>query len=101
MTPSCAATYTPAIMKRRAEFTERTARLRDYLPPDDRRTLKRLVDRVTEDPYGPSTYLAFTNDELTRCSWLDGAMVHFIVTTDVIYVVDADIYDVDRGFNVI
>ncbi|MFF2699995.1 hypothetical protein ACFVUQ_16690 [Streptomyces cyaneofuscatus] len=88
-------------MKRRAEFTERAARLRDYLPSDDRRTLKRLVDRVTEDPYGPSTHLAFTNDDLTRSSWLDGAMVHFIVTTDVIYVVDADIYDADRGFNII
>ncbi|MGK3093893.1 hypothetical protein ACG93S_28190 [Streptomyces sp. WAC01490] len=55
-------------MKRRAEFTERAALLRDYLPPDDRRTLKHLVDRVTEDPYGPSTHLLFTNDELTRSS---------------------------------
>ncbi len=101
MTASCVSTYTPAIMKRRVEFTERAARLRDYLPPDDRRTLKRLVDRVANDPYGPSTHLAFTNDDLTRSSWLEGAMVRFLVTTNVIYVVDADIYDAARGFNVI
>ncbi|ASY33106.1 MULTISPECIES: hypothetical protein [unclassified Streptomyces] len=88
-------------MKRRVEFTERVARLRDYLPPDDRRSLKRLVDRVTDDPDGPSTHLVFTNDDLTRSSWLDGAVVHFIVTTQVIYVVDADIYDAARGFNVV
>ncbi|MFC0597371.1 hypothetical protein [Streptomyces palmae] len=86
-------------MKRRVEFTEPAARFRDYLPPDDRRTLKRLVDRVTDDPYGPSTHLAFRNDDLTRSSWLDGAMIHFIVTTHVIYVVDADIFDAARGFN--
>ncbi|MDT0418493.1 hypothetical protein RM574_23705 [Streptomyces sp. DSM 41982] len=88
-------------MKRRVEFTERVARLRDYLPPDDRRSLKRLVDRVTDDPDGPSTHLVFTNDDLTRSSWLDGAMVHFIVPTQVIYVVDADIHDAARGFNVV
>ncbi|MFI9155521.1 hypothetical protein [Streptomyces sp. NPDC053367] len=88
-------------MKRRVEFTERAARLRDYLPPGDRRILKRLVDRITDDPYGPSTHLAFTNDDLTRSSRLDGAMVHFIVTTHVVYVVDADIYDAARGFNVV
>lgn len=101
MTASCTSIYTPATMKRRVEFTEGAARLRDYLPPDDRRTLERLVDRVTDDPYGPSTHRAFTNDDLTRSSWLDGAMVHFIVTTQVIYVVDADIYDAARGFNVV
>ncbi|MFJ2575361.1 hypothetical protein [Kitasatospora aureofaciens] len=88
-------------MKRRVEFTERAGRLRDYLPPDDRRALMHLVDRVAEDPYGPGTHLAYTNDDLTRSSWLDSAMVHFIVIPNVVYIVDADIYDAARGFNII
>ncbi|WP_370095037.1 hypothetical protein [Streptacidiphilus sp. MAP12-20] len=90
-------------MKRRVEFTEQAGRLRDYLPHDDRRSLMSLVSEIAEDPFGPNTHLAFTNDDLTRSSWSDSAMVHYIVapTRNVVYVVEADIYDADRGFNII
>ncbi|WP_443077351.1 hypothetical protein [Streptomyces sp. SP17BM10] len=100
---SHAPVYAPTIMKFRVEFTEQAGRLRDYLPPDDRRSLLRLVSRIADDPYGPDTHLAFTNDELTRSSWSDSAMVNYIVVPawNVIYVVAADIYDANRGFNII
>jgi hypothetical protein len=85
----------------RVEFTEQAGRLRDHLPPDDRQSLLALVDKIAEDPYGPHTHLAFTNDELTRSSWFDSAMVHYVVVRNVVHVVEADIYDADRGFNII
>ncbi len=90
-------------MKFRVEFTEQAGRLRDYLPPDDRRSLLSLVSKVAEDPYGPDTHLAYTNDSITRSSWRGSAMVHYIVlpTRNIIYVVEVDIYDADRGFNII
>ncbi|WP_280688876.1 hypothetical protein [Kitasatospora sp. GAS204B] len=90
-------------MKFRVEFTEQAGRLRDYLPPADRRSLLRLVSKIAENPYGPDTHLAYTNDDLTRSSWSDSAMVKYIVVPawKVVYVVEADIYDADRGFNII
>ncbi|WP_037576338.1 hypothetical protein [Phaeacidiphilus oryzae] len=90
-------------MRYRVEYTERAARLRDFLPADDRRRLLRLVRKVAEDPYGPGTGLRYTNDELTRASREDSAMVEFIVIPSrrVVYVLEADIYDAPRGYNVI
>ncbi|KOU65556.1 hypothetical protein [Streptomyces sp. IGB124] len=89
-------------MKFRIEFTEQAGRLRDYLPPDDRRSLLSLVNKIATEPYGPDTHLAYTNDDLTRSSWSDSATVKYIVvpTWNVIYVVEADIYDAARGFNI-
>ncbi|KOV17496.1 MULTISPECIES: hypothetical protein [Streptomyces] len=89
-------------MKFRIEFTEQAGRLRDYLPPDDRRSLLSLVNKIATDPYGPDTHLAYTNDDLTRSSWSDSATVKYIVVPawNVIYVVEADIYDAARGFNI-
>ncbi|KOU36534.1 hypothetical protein ADK53_13010 [Streptomyces sp. WM6373] len=89
-------------MKFRIEFTEQAGRLRDYLPPDDRRSLLSLVNKIATEPYGPDTHLAYTNDDLTRSSWSDSATVKYIVVPawNVIYVVEADIYDAARGFNI-
>ncbi|KOU87619.1 MULTISPECIES: hypothetical protein [Streptomyces] len=89
-------------MKFRIEFTEQAGRLRDHLPPDDRRSLLSLVNKIATDPYGPDTHLAYTNDDLTRSSWSDSATVKYIVVPawNVIYVVEADIYDAARGFNI-
>ncbi|KJY23361.1 MULTISPECIES: hypothetical protein [unclassified Streptomyces] len=89
-------------MKFRIEFTEQAGRLRDYLPPDDRRSLLSLVNKIATDPYGPDTHLAYTNDDLTRSSWSDSATVKYIAVPawNVIYVVEADIYDAARGFNI-
>lgn len=90
-------------MRFRVEFTEKAGRLRDYLPPDDRRSLLSLVSKIAKDPHGPDTHLAYTNDDLTRSSWSDSAMVKYIVVPawHVIYVVEADIYDAGRGFNIV
>jgi hypothetical protein len=88
-------------MKRHVEFTERAGRLRDCLPPDDRQNLMRLVSEIAEDPYGPHTHLAYINDEVTRSVRFESVMVHYVVTWRTVVVVDADVYDAERGFNVV
>ncbi|GHI84967.1 hypothetical protein Sxan_23310 [Streptomyces xanthophaeus] len=102
MAYSHARTYAPTIMKFSAVYTEQVGRFRDYLPPEDRRSLLSLVSRVTRDPYGPDTHLAYTNDDLTRSSWCDSASVQYIVipARNVVYIVAADIWDARRGFNI-
>ncbi|MFE0515741.1 hypothetical protein [Streptomyces sp. NPDC058964] len=88
-------------MKRRVEFTERAGRLRDYLPADDRRNLVQLVGEIAADPYGARTHLAYIDDEVTRSVWHESVMVHYVVTLHAVIVVDTDVYDAERGFNVV
>ncbi|MES9524440.1 hypothetical protein [Streptomyces capoamus] len=86
-------------MRRRVHFTEQAGRFRDYIPVDDRRALLHVVDRIAEDPHGPDTHLAYRSDDATRSVWVDGLMVHYLVTPYAVVIVDVDIYDGDRGFN--
>ncbi|MEB3961244.1 hypothetical protein OKJ48_13445 [Streptomyces kunmingensis] len=80
-------------------FTEQVARFRDYMPAEDRKTFLRLVERITADPEGADSYLAYTNDAVTRAAWEDCVMVHYVVTSFFVVVIEADIYDASRGFN--
>lgn len=88
-------------MKRRVQFTEQVARFRDYLPIADREKFLRLVDRIAADPEGADSHLAYTNDAVTRAVWEDRVMVHYVVTTFFVVVIETDIYDASRGFNVV
>ncbi|MEU5237266.1 hypothetical protein ACH4UR_07645 [Streptomyces lydicus] len=88
-------------MKRRVHFTEQAGRFRDYLPVDDRKALLHLVDKIADDPQGPDTHLAYRDDDATRSTWADGLMVHYLVSPYDLVVVDVDIYDASRGFNIV
>ncbi|MFE2009042.1 hypothetical protein [Streptomyces sp. NPDC059491] len=83
------------------QFTEQVARFHDYMPADDRATFLRLVDRITAEPEGPGTHLAYTTDDVTRSVWEDHVMVHYVVTTFYVVIIELDIYDASRGFNVV
>ncbi|WP_405927095.1 hypothetical protein [Streptomyces sp. NBC_00035] len=83
------------------QFTEQVARFRDYLPIADREKFLRLVDRIAADPEGADSHLAYTSDAVTRAAWEDCVMVHYVVTTFFVVVVETDIYDASRGFNVV
>ncbi|MGW2961537.1 hypothetical protein ACWDGI_24170 [Streptomyces sp. NPDC001220] len=81
------------------QFTEQVARFRDYLPTADREKLLRLVDRITAEPEGADSSLAYMTDTVTRAAWEDRVMVHYVVTSFFVVVIEADIYDASRGFN--
>ncbi len=36
---------------------------------------------------------------MTRAAWEDQVMVHYVVTSLFVVVIEADIYDASRGFN--
>jgi len=63
-------------MKKRVRFTEQVARFRDYMPAADREKFLRLIDRITADPEGAGSHLAYTADAVTRSAWEDQVMVH-------------------------
>ncbi|KOX02219.1 hypothetical protein ADK65_08530 [Streptomyces sp. NRRL B-1140] len=88
-------------MKRCVHFTEQAGRFRDYLPADDRKKLLHVVDRIAGDPQGPHTHLACRDDDATRSTWADGLMVAYLVTPSAVVIVEVDIYDADRGFNIV
>lgn len=88
-------------MKRRVHFTEQAGRFRDYIPADDRKTVLHVVDRIVNDPQGPDTHLAYMGDDATRSTWFEGLMVHYLVTPSAVVIVEVDIYDADRGFNIV
>jgi hypothetical protein len=98
--PSCPP-YTPSTMKRRVQFTEQAGRFRDYLPADDRKKLLHVVDQIANDPQGPDTHLAYRDDDATRSTWADGLMVHYLVTPSDVVIVEVDVYDTSRGFNIV
>ncbi|MGA5064243.1 hypothetical protein ACPB9E_10760 [Streptomyces exfoliatus] len=81
------------------QFTEQVARFRDYMPAEDRDTFLRLVDRITAEPEGAGSHLAYTSDTVTRAVWDEHVMVHYVVTTFFVIVIELDIYDASRGFN--
>ncbi|MEE1754338.1 hypothetical protein [Streptomyces sp. SP18CS02] len=81
------------------QFTEQVARFRDYMPTEDRDTFLRLVDRITAEPEGPGSHLVYTSDTVTRAVWEDHVMVHYVVTTFFVIVIELDIHDPSRGFN--
>ncbi|MFF9067830.1 hypothetical protein ACF09E_21010 [Streptomyces sp. NPDC014891] len=81
------------------QFTEQVARFRDYMPTEDRDTFLRIVARITADPEGAGSHLAYTSDTVTRSVWEDHVMVHYVVTTFFVIVIELDIYDPSRGFN--
>ncbi|MER6157959.1 hypothetical protein ABT147_20780 [Streptomyces sp. NPDC001868] len=86
-------------MKRLVQFTEQVARFRDHLPTADREKFLRLVSRIAAEPEGADSHLAFTTDTVTREAWEDRVMVHYIVTSFFVVVIEADVYDAARGFN--
>ncbi|WP_169400767.1 hypothetical protein [Streptomyces hokutonensis] len=86
-------------MKRRVQFTEQVARFREYMPASDREKFERLVDRIVADPEGDDSHLVYTTDTVTRSAWEDRVMVHFVVTSFFVVVIELDIYDAARGFN--
>jgi len=86
-------------MKRRVQFTEQVARFREYMPASDREKFERLVDRIVADPEGDDSQLVYTTDTVTRSAWEDRVMVHFVVTSFFVVVIELDIYDATRGFN--
>ncbi|MEU1315001.1 hypothetical protein [Streptomyces tibetensis] len=88
-------------MKRCVHFTEQAGRFRDYIPADDRKTLLRVVDQIANDPRGPDTHLAYRDDDATRSTWAEGLMVHYLVTPSSVVIVEVDIYDAGRGFNIV
>ncbi|MER7483905.1 hypothetical protein ABTX60_40760 [Streptomyces sp. NPDC126510] len=88
-------------MKRCVHFTEQAGRFRDYLPADDREKLLHVVDQIAGDPQGPRTHLAYRDDDATRSTWAEGLMVDYLVTPSAVVIVDVDIYDADRGFNIV
>lgn len=88
-------------MKRRVQFTEQVVRFRDYMPTADREKFLRLVDRIAADPEGAGSHLAYTTDTVTRAAWEDQVMVHYVVTSFFVVIIEADIYDASRGFNVV
>ncbi|MEU8512021.1 hypothetical protein AB0C76_10580 [Kitasatospora sp. NPDC048722] len=63
----------------------------------------RLAGRVAKDPHGPDTHRSFANCGLTRSSWLDSAIVHHIVvpSRNAVLIIEADMYDHTRGFDLI
>lgn len=86
-------------MKRRVQFTEQVVRFRDYMPAADREKFLRLVARIAAEPEGADSHLAFTTDTVTRAAWEDSVMIHYVVTSFFVVVIEADIYDPSRGFN--
>ncbi|MEU9093534.1 hypothetical protein ACIOEW_30240 [Streptomyces sp. NPDC087901] len=86
-------------MKRRVQFTEQVAMFRDYMPAYDRETFLRLVARIAADPEGAGSQLVYTNDSVTRGVWEDHVMIHYVVTSFFVVVIETDIYDASRGFN--
>lgn len=86
-------------MKRRVQFTEQVVRFRDYMPTADRETFLRLVDKIAAEPEGADSHLAYTTDTVTRAAWEDCVMVHYVVTSFFVIVIEADVYDASRGFN--
>ncbi|MCZ1000955.1 hypothetical protein O1M63_27580 [Streptomyces mirabilis] len=81
------------------QFTEQVVRFRDYMPMADREKFQRLVDRIAAEPEGADSHLAYTTDTVTRAAWEDRVMVHYVVTSFFVVVIEADIYDASRGFN--
>ncbi|MFD8724816.1 hypothetical protein ACFV2H_44430 [Streptomyces sp. NPDC059629] len=81
------------------QFTEQVVRFRDYMPTADREKFLRLVDRITADPEGGDSHLAYRSDTVTRTAWEDRVMVHYVVTSFFVVVIEADIHDASRGFN--
>lgn len=88
-------------MKRHVHFTEQAGRFRDCIPADDRKALLRVVDRIADDPQGPDTHLAYMDDDATRSTWAEGLMVHYLVTPSDVVIVEVDIHDAGRGFNIV
>ncbi|MFJ7205179.1 hypothetical protein ACIQWR_16755 [Streptomyces sp. NPDC098789] len=87
-------------MKRRLQLTEQVARFVDhYMPATDREVFTRIVDRLLDDPEGEGTHLAYRNDTVTRGVWEEHVMVHYVVTSWFVVVVETDVYDAARGFN--
>ncbi|MFF6996225.1 hypothetical protein ACFY93_14940 [Streptomyces sp. NPDC008313] len=86
-------------MKRRVQFTEQVARFRGYMPPEDREKFLRLVARIAADPEGPDSHLAYRTDTVTRVAWEDRVVIHYVVTSFYVVVIETDIYDASRGFN--
>jgi hypothetical protein len=86
-------------MKRHVQFTEQVVRFRDYMPATDREKFLRLVGRIAAEPEGPDSHLAYTTDTVTRAAWEDRVMIHYVVTSFSVIVIEADIYDASRGFN--
>ncbi|MFJ3663312.1 hypothetical protein ACIPPM_22920 [Streptomyces sp. NPDC090119] len=81
------------------QFTEQVARFRDYMPTADREKFLRLVDRIAAEPEGADSGLAYTSDTVTRVAREDRVMVHYVVTSFFVVVIELDIYDASRGFN--
>ncbi|MFJ6761043.1 hypothetical protein ACIQNK_39305 [Streptomyces sp. NPDC091273] len=81
------------------QFTEQVVRFRDYMPAADREKFLRLVARIAAEPEGADSHLAYTSDAVTRAAWEDRVMVHYVVTSFWVVVIEADIYDASRGFN--
>ncbi|MFJ1558183.1 hypothetical protein [Streptomyces mirabilis] len=81
------------------QFTEQVVRFRDYMPMADREKFQRLVDRIAAEPEGADSHLAYTTDTVTREAWEHRVMVHYVVTSFFVVVIEADIYDASRGFN--
>ncbi|MGA4960115.1 hypothetical protein [Streptomyces lavendulocolor] len=69
------------------------------MPIDDRERFQRLVDRITADPEGADSHLAYTNDTVTRAAWEGRVTVHYVVTAFFVVFIELDIYDPSRGFN--
>ena len=86
-------------MKRRVQFTEQVVRFRDYMPIADREKFLRLVARIAADPEGADSHLVYTSDAVTRAAREDSVMIHYVVTSFFVVVIEADIYDASRGFN--
>ncbi|GAA2464487.1 hypothetical protein GCM10010388_65910 [Streptomyces mauvecolor] len=80
-------------------FTDQVVRFRDCMPAADREKFLRLVDRIAAEPEGPRHHLAYRSDTVTRADWEDRVMVHYVVTSFFVVVIEAGIYDASRGFN--
>ncbi|TLQ43527.1 hypothetical protein [Streptomyces marianii] len=83
------------------QFTEQVVRFRDYMPTADREEFLRLVDRIAAEPEGADSHLAYTDDTVTRAAWEDRVMIHYVVTIEFVVVIEVDIHDPSRGFNVV
>ncbi|MFG2576128.1 hypothetical protein [Streptomyces sp. NPDC048481] len=88
-------------MKRCVHFTEQAGRFRDYIPTDDRKTLLHIVDQIASDPHGPHTHLAYRDDDAIRSTWTESVMVHYLATPSAVVIIEVDIYDAGRGFNIV
>ncbi|MFF4034399.1 hypothetical protein ACFYZ2_32450 [Streptomyces sviceus] len=88
-------------MKRCVHFTEQAGRFRDCIPAEDRKTLLHIADQIASDPHGPDTHLAYRDDDAIRSTWVEGLMVNYLATPSAVVIIEVDIYDASRGFNIV